>query len=188
MEATNFFRQISQMEMNSKLMLTITKATESTIIVSILVENDSCGDKAKNLIPPFNLKGTPEELDEGFFAHIKQPVRTATGLLSNLENFMKQVELAQANSAMEKEKSTKEQKDKDSKNRKYSEAMLKADALVKEGKYKEAWTALPKVGDYPEHSEEIKKKQEICERQFAPSLFSDDAQETAEITEITQDE
>lgn len=52
MEATNFFRQISQMEMNSKLMLTITKATESTIIVSILVENDSCGDKAKNLIPP----------------------------------------------------------------------------------------------------------------------------------------
>ncbi|WP_428071693.1 PRTRC system protein E [Chryseobacterium gambrini] len=93
-------------------------------MVSILVENDSCGDKAKNLIPPFNLKGTPEELDEGFFAHIKQPVRTATGLLSNLENFMKQVELAQANSAMEKEKSTKEQKDKESKNRKYSEAML----------------------------------------------------------------
>ena len=97
MEATNFFRQIAKMEMNSKLMLTITKATENIIIVSILIENDSCEDKAKNLIPPFNLKGTPEELDEGFFTHIKKPVQTASGLLSNMEHFMKQVELAQAN-------------------------------------------------------------------------------------------
>jgi len=182
MEATNFFRQIAQMEMNSKLMLTITKATEHKIIVSILIENDSCGDKAKNIIPPLNLKGTPEELDEGFFSHIKKPVQTASGLLSNMENFMKQVELAQTHSAMEKEKSAKEHKDKESKNRKYNEAMVKADALEREGKYKEAWSALPKIGDYPEHSEAIKKKQEIYERQFAPSLFLDAGLETAKIT------
>ncbi len=182
MEATNFFRQIAKMEMNSKLMLTITKATENIIIVSILIENDSCEDKAKNLIPPFNLKGTPEELDEGFFTHIKKPVQTASGLLSNMEHFMKQVELAQANSAMEKQNSTKEQKEKDNRNKKYNEAMLKADAFEKEGKYKDAWTALPKVGDYPEHSEDIKNKQEIYERQFAPSLFSDTGKETVEIT------
>ena len=60
--------------------------------------------------------------------------------------------------------------------------MLKADAFEKEGKYQDAWTALPKVGDYPEHSEDIKNKQEIYERQFAPSLFSDTGKETVEIT------
>ncbi|MGE6397359.1 PRTRC system protein E [Chryseobacterium scophthalmum] len=168
METANFFRQIAQMDINSKLTLSITKATENKILVSILIENDRCGDKAKNIIPPFNLKGSPEELDNGFFEHIKKPVQTADGLISNMQNFLKGLETAQANSAMEKQKSDKEK----AKDKKYCEAMLKADTLAKEGKYKEAWTALPKVGDYPLHSEDIRKKQDIYEKQFAPDLWS----------------
>jgi hypothetical protein len=50
--------------------------------------------------------------------------------------------------------------------------MLKADALAKAGKYKDAWTALPKVGDYPEHKEDIRKKQDEYEKQFVPDLWS----------------
>lgn len=168
METANFFRQIAQMDINSKLTLSITKATENKILVSILIENDRCGDKAKNIIPPFNLKGSPEELDNGFFEHIKKPVQTADGLISNMQNFLNGLETAQSNSAMEKQKSDKDK----AKGKKYSEAMLKADALAKEGKYKEAWTALPKVGDYPLHSEDIRKKQDIYEKQFAPDLWS----------------
>ena len=49
---TNFFNQIAKMDINSKLILTIAKANESQIVASILVQNDGCGDKAKNIIPP----------------------------------------------------------------------------------------------------------------------------------------
>lgn len=181
METANFFRQIAQMDINSKITLSITKATESRILVSILIENDSCGDKAKNIIPPFNLKGSPEELDNGFFDHIKKPVQTADGLISNMENFLKDLETAQAHSAMEKQKSDKEKKHSDAKSRKYSEAMQKADALATEGKYKEAWTVLPKVGDYPEHTENIRKKQDIYEKQFAPDLWSTSEQQSEQV-------
>ncbi|PZQ93346.1 MAG: prtrc system protein e, partial [Flavobacterium psychrophilum] len=142
------------------------------LIVSILIENDGCGDKAMNIIPPFNVTGTPDELDNGFFEHIKKPLQKADGLISNMTNFLKQLEIAEANSAMEKQKSDRERKDKEAKNKKYSEAMHKADTLIKENKYKEAWTALPKAKDYPQYAEEIRKKQELCERQFAPSFFS----------------
>lgn len=168
METANFFRQIAKMDINSKLTLSIAKATETTIVVSILVENDNCGDKAKNIIPPFNLTGSPEELDSGFFEHIKKLVQMADGLISNMQNFLQGLGKAQANSAMEKQKSDKDK----AKGRKYSEAILKAEALATAGKYKEAWTALPKVGDYPEHAEDIRKKQDSYEKQFAPDLWS----------------
>lgn len=179
METANFFRQIAQMDINSKLMLTIAKATESTIIVSILIENENCSDKAKNIIPPFNLTGTPEELDNEFIQRIKKPMQTADSLISNMESFMLQLEHAKASSAMEKGKNDKHKKEGDSKIRKYSEAMLKADAFEAEGKFKEAWSALPKVNDFPEHAEAIRNKKEIYEREFAPSLFNN-TQETEE--------
>ncbi|MFS4474587.1 PRTRC system protein E [Chryseobacterium sp. T20] len=179
METANFFRQIAQMDINSKLTLSITKATENRILVSILIENDGCADKAKNVIPPFNLKGSPEELDFGFFEHIKKPVQMADGLISNMQNFLKGLETAQANSAMEKQKSDKEK----AKGRKYSEALLKADALSKVGKYKDAWTALPKVGDYPEHKEDIRKKQDEYEKQFVPDLWSASEQKAEQVNE-----
>ncbi|UMQ43064.1 PRTRC system protein E [Chryseobacterium sp. Y16C] len=179
METANFFRQIAQMDINSKLTLSITKATENRILVSILIENDGCADKAKNVIPPFNLKGSPEELDIGFFEHIKKPVQMADALISNMQNFLKGLETAQANSAMEKQKSDKEK----AKGRKYSEALLKADALAKVGKYKDAWTALPKVGDYPEHKEDIRKKQDEYEKQFVPDLWSASEQKAEQVNE-----
>lgn len=185
---TNFFSKIAQMDINSKLMLTIAKATPTTLVVSIFIENDSCGDKAKNLIVPFNLTATAEKLDEQFFQHIKKPLQKADGLLSNMENFLKQLEIAEANSAMEKQKTDKEKKENDAKKRKYEEGWLKAETLEKEGKYREAWTALPKVSDYPQHEKAIRAKQEIYERQFAPSLFTDDYEEHIESeTEIDEE-
>ncbi|AKK71298.1 prtrc system protein e [Chryseobacterium gallinarum] len=174
---TNFFKQIRQMDMNSKLTLSITKATETHLIVSILIENDGCGDKAMNIIPPFNVTGTPDELDDGFFEHIKKPLQKADGLISNMGNFLKQLEIAEANSEMNKKKAEQEKKEKDAKNRKYNEAMLKAEIFEKEGKYKEAWSALPKGSDYPEHAQTIREKQQVYERFFAPSLFNATAEQ-----------
>ncbi len=171
MEA-NFFKQIAKMDIDSKLTLTIAKATEDTIVVSILVQNDGCGDKAKNIIPPLNLKGTAQELDEEFFAHIRKPIQSASGLMSNMEAFMKQMEEAKKQSAMEKEKAEKAKKEKEAKSKKYNDAMAKAEELEKDGKFKEAWTALPKPSEYPEHAETIGQKQNLYQSHFVGDLFA----------------
>ncbi|AZA84583.1 prtrc system protein e [Chryseobacterium lactis] len=171
MEA-NFFKQIAKMDLQSKVTLTIAKATEDKIVVSILVQNDGCGDKAKYIIPPLNLKGTAEELDAEFFSHIKKPIESASGLMSNMEAFMKQMEEAKKQSAMEKEKADKAKKEKDVKIKKYNDAMAKAEALEKEGKFKEAWTALPKASEYPDHAETIGQKQNLYQSHFAGDLFA----------------
>ena len=91
----------------------------------------------------------------------------------DMENFMKHLEEAKKKSAMEKEKQDKEKKDKEAKEKKYNDALQKAEELEKEGKYKEAWTALPKVSEYPDFADTILKKQDEYERHFAPSLFTE---------------
>ncbi len=54
---------------------------------------------------------------------------------------------------MEKGKSDREKKEKEAKEKKYNEALQKAEDLEKEGKYKEAWPALPKVSEYPDFAD-----------------------------------
>ncbi|MCY1662569.1 PRTRC system protein E [Chryseobacterium sp. SL1] len=169
----NFFKQIAKMDVNSRLMLTIAKKDHTNLIVSVLVQNEACGDKAKNIIPPLNICGTAEELDEGFFETIRTPVQTATGLMTNMQEFMKQLEVAKQHSAMVKDKAEKETKEKEAKAKKYTDAIQKAETLEKEGKFKEAWTALPKISDFPEQSEDIRRRMSEIEKFLAPSLFGE---------------
>ena len=91
---------------------------------------------------------------------------------------MKQLEEAKKKSAMEKEKQDKEKKEKEAKDKKYREAFEKAEALEKEEKFKEAWSVLPKVSDFPDFAEAIRKRQDEYERHFAPSLFTETPNET----------
>jgi PRTRC genetic system protein E len=170
---TNFFNQLEQLNLSGNLFLTISKGAENTLIVSVRLHNEGCGDDAKNIIPPFNLRGTAEELDSEFFERITTPLQTASGLMDNMETFMKQLEEAKKKSAMEKEKADREKKEREEKEKKYKDAMSKADGLEKEGKFREAWTALPKTSDYPEHADTIRKRQDDFSKQFAPSLFSE---------------
>lgn len=168
---TNFFRQLAKLNLAGDLQIILRPTGESNFVLSVLINNEQCGDKAKNLIIPFNLNGTAEELDNGFFEKISEPLQTASGLMVNMEVFMKSLEEAEKKSAMEKEKNDKEKKEKEAKGKKYNDCMAKAEELGKDGKYKEAWSALPKASEYPEFAENIRKKQEEYEQHFAPSLF-----------------
>lgn len=170
---TNFFRHIAKMNLTGDLQIIVRPTSENTYVVSVLLANEQCGDEARKTIPPLNLKGTAEELDNGFFENISTPLQTASGLMVDMESFMKQLEEAKKKSAMEKEKSDKEKKEKDAKDKKYNEAIQKAEELEKEGKYKDAWSALPKGSGFPEYAEIIRKKQDEYERHFAPSLFTE---------------
>lgn len=177
---TNFFRQLTKLNLVGDLQLILRQTDENSFVLSVLLNNEQCGDKAKNLILPLNLSGTAEELDNGFFENVSVPLQSASGLMVNMEIFMKQLEEAQKQSAMEKEKSDKEKKEKEAKEKKYKDAFQKAEELEKEGNYKGAWSALPKASEYPDYADIIRKKQDEYERHFAPSLFNTESVENIE--------
>ena len=170
---TNFFNQIAQMDIQGDLHLTIAKGAENNLIVSVILQNEHCGDNAKQLIPPLNLRGTADELDEGFFQQIATPLQTASGLMVNMEAFMKQLEEAKKQSAMEKEKNEKEKKEQEAKDKKFIDGMAKADELEKEGKFREAWMKVPEITDFPEKADEIRKrKSELSDKFSSTGLFA----------------
>lgn len=171
METTNFFSSVAALNITGDLQITIRKGAENNWIVSVMLNNEQCGDEARKLIPPLNLRGSAEELDSGFFERIATPMQTASGLMVDMEGFMKQLEEAKKRSAMEKEKTDKEKKEKEIREKKYKEAMQKVDELEKEGKYRDAWIKVPEPSEYPEQAEVIRKRKVSLSAKFAPDLF-----------------
>lgn len=168
---TNFFNQIAELDITGDLHLTISKGADNSLVVSVLLSNEACGDKAKNLIPSLNLRGTADELDNGFFDNIATPVQAASGLMVNMDAYLKQVDEAKAQSAMEKEKADREKRVKEERDKKYKDALTKADELEKEGKYKEAWMKVPSPNEFPEYAEALRKRKSELSAKFSPDLF-----------------
>ncbi len=187
----NFFNQIVQLQITGDLQLTIAKGAENNLIVSVMLQNDGCGDNAKNIIPPLNLRGTAEELDHGFFEKITTPIQTASGLMVDMESFMKQLEETKKQSAMEKDKADRQKKEQEAKDKKFKDAMAKADELEKEGKFREAWVKVPEITEFPEKTDEIRRrKRELSDKFSAPSLFGaieEEKPEPAKAEEVSVD-
>jgi len=178
---TNFFNQIQQLDFTGVLQLNISKGIESNLIVTVLLNNEACGDSAKNLIPPLTFNATPQEFDEGFFEQITTPIQKVSGLMVDMEKFQKQLDEAKAQSAIEKEKAEKEKKEKEAKDKKFKDALAKADELEKEGKFREAWMKVPDITEFPEKADEIRKRKTSLSDKFAtPSLFGATEEATPE--------
>jgi PRTRC genetic system protein E len=187
MAITNFFSQVAALNFTGCLNLTMRRDGES-LTVSVLLQNDACGDTAKNHIPPLLLKGTAQELGEGFFPAIAEPVQQTSQLLTNMEQFLKGQEEAKKNSAMEKKKTEKADKpatEVSPKEKKFIEAMKVVDDLEAEGKFKEAWCKVPLAAEYPDKAEQLRKRKESLKNQFAPDLFG--ASQSAE-TQVAKEE
>ena len=188
---TNFFNQIQALDFTGVLQLNISKGAENNLIVSVLLNNEQCGDSAKNLIPPLTFNATPQEFDEGFFEQIKAPVKTVSGVMVDMEKFLKQMEEVKKQSAMEKEKTEKAKKEKEAKDKKFKDGMAKADELEKEGKFREAWMKVPDITEFPEKADEIRKRKKELSNKFAtPSLFGAMEEATPELQkaeEVTAD-
>ena len=63
---TNFFRQLANMNLTGDLQITFKTNTENSFVLSVLFNNEQCGDEKKTHYSHFNLRGTAEELDNGF--------------------------------------------------------------------------------------------------------------------------
>lgn len=169
---TNFFTSIQELNVDGDWKITITKDKENNWIVSVLFFNEKVDDDSRKLVPPMILKGTPQELDEGFFDSIIVPVEKAARLFANMEHYMKQVEEARLQSKMEKEKEDKEKKEKEERKKKYEAGIKKVNELEAEKKFGEAIGAMPEAEDFPEQAEEIKKKMsELREKHGQLSLL-----------------
>jgi len=175
MTTTNFFSSVAALNITGDLQLTMRKGAENNWVVSVMLHNEQCGDEARKLIPSLNLKGTAEDLDSGFFEQITTPMQVASGLMVDMEAFMKQLEAAKKQSEMEKEKADKERREKEAKEKKYKEAMQKVDELEKEGKYRDAWMKVPDPAEYPEQAEGLRKRKSALSAKFAPDLFGSTA-------------
>lgn len=170
--STNFFNQVAQLDFTGVLQLNISKGAENNLIVSVILNNEQCGDNAKNLIPPLTFNATPQEFDEGFFEQITAPIQTVSGVMVDMEKFLKQMEEVKKQSAMEKEKTEKEKKAQEAKDKKFKDGMAKADELEKEGKFRDAWMKVPDLTEFPEKADEIRKRKTTLSAKFeAPSLF-----------------
>lgn len=169
MKTIQFFETLATLNVEGKWQLTI-KAAGNRMLVSVLYTNDNVGDKAKNLIPPLILKGTAEELDNGFMDAIETPVKKTASLLVNMEEYLKAQETARLQSKMEQDKKQQAGKAVD---KKYEAQMKKVEELEQAGKYREAYAQLPKASDFPDREEDIQeRKEELAEKFDQTGLFA----------------
>lgn len=182
MPVTNFFAHAAAIPFEGCLNITIKKDAEQ-LTVSVLLQNDGCGDAAKNHIPPLILKGSAKELCEGFFDTVTTPLAETSQLLVNMEQYLKGQETARQHAAIEKKKTEKVDKaattDKTAtfatpeqvQEMKYNGIMAKVDALEKEGKYRDAWLKVPQLTEFPDKAEEFRKRRASLSAKFSPDLF-----------------
>jgi PRTRC genetic system protein E len=155
---TNFFKSIADMALPAAWKLSIAQGSNGDIIVSVLLTNDKAGDDARKTIPPMILKGSPEEIDDNFFKTVTEPAQKTAALFTNMEQYLKQLDEAKAQSKMEQDKESKAKKEKDERKKKFDEAVKKVDELEEKKQYQLAIAALPKAEQFPEQSEQINKR------------------------------
>ncbi|MFC5683657.1 prtrc system protein e [Flavobacterium sp. MAHUQ-51] len=170
---TNFFQTIISLQLTGNWSINIARESAEILIVSVLFFNDAIGDDARKKVPPILLKGTAQELDNGFFEAIENPLKETAELFSNMEQFLKAKEQAKINSQVEKDKALQQDRAKSEKQKKYEESMKKVEALEAEGKFREAWMKVPQPDSYPEYAEAIHKRRMELSQQFEPDLFNE---------------
>lgn len=182
---TNFFENIAAMQVPGKWNMSIHTDEQGNFTLSALFTALHNADNATKAIPPMLLKGNAEEMDNGFFEAIAQPVQETAGLYNNLNAYGKELEKARLASKMEQDKKAKTAKpkadpkagdddndievgepkpDKEELKKAYEEAMKKVAEMDGMCQYEEALAMLPSVAEYPDKGAELVKKKADLER------------------------
>ena len=183
---TNFFENIAGLNIPGNWKITIQTEDNIEFTVSALFTALQCGDNAAKAIPPMLLKGTPTELNDGFFETITIPAQQTAGLYSNMESYLKGLEAAKVASKQEQDNRDKAKKqaaaankdngdiivpdakiNKEEKKKAYEDAMQEVAELIKKLKFSDALNMLPSIADYPHKEGELKKKTDYLKTQIA---------------------
>ena len=166
-----FFQKVHQLGLQGDLKI-VCQTVGEKLIVSVLLANEQCGDRAQQQIKPLLFNGLPEAIDDAFFGKITEPFQQTSQLLVSMEDHLKSVALATEQSALTKAAETKQKKEADDQKKAFDTAMAKVLELEEAGKYREACTKLPDPTLFPNQQEAIAKKREELVQQFStPTLF-----------------
>lgn len=166
-----FFQKIHQLNLQGDLKIVVQTVGEK-LLVSVLLTNEQCGDKAQQQIKPLLFNGLPTAIDEAFFKKITEPFQHTSQLLVSMEDHLKSVALAAEQSALTKAAETKQKKDVEDQKKAYDAVMVKVGELEEAGKYREACAKLPDPAQFPNQADAITQKRDELVRQFStPTLF-----------------
>ena len=161
------------LNVGASMTLVLNKRPDGKLIVSVLTQDSSVNDPAVKSIQPFNVAGTPEELDLEFCKAVTEPLSKASGLQTSLKEYEKSLKEAAAKS----KKASDEKKAAEDAEKKRKEAQKrlldKANEAKAAHKWKDAIAALKTAltGASGEDAEKIKADIAWCEDQNAPDLF-----------------
>ncbi|MGB3585502.1 MAG: PRTRC system protein E, partial [Tunicatimonas sp.] len=123
--ATNFFTGISRYTEHSDITLTLRKLPDGRLAVSLLPK-PTMDDRVKDQIAPFTLKALPSALDEGFFAHIHQPLTQVSAFSVDLSAW----EASQKKAEAESQKAKKAKEEEEKKRKKSDTHLARASELL----------------------------------------------------------
>ncbi|WP_316835048.1 prtrc system protein e [Pedobacter nutrimenti] len=169
---TRFFQHLFDLQPTGEWIIAIKPSSNGRIVVSALYKDAACTDPASHRIPPLHFNEVPAKIDAAFFSDLKSAVTDTVQLFNNMEHYRKQLEAANKNSQMQKEKTVKADKEKTESEKKYDAGLKKAKELEAEGKYRDAWMKVPEPGDYPDQADFLRKRREELSAHFAPDLFN----------------
>ena len=137
-----FFTQLSQMMTSGTIVNLNVHCKDGNLTVSIFPKVKGLKDEAQKHLQPIILKGTAEDLDEGFFDTVCQPLKKASGLLSGMKSFETSLALVEAERKEVKEQKRATDKKADERKAKYDKLIARADSLEQEGKNDDALQTL----------------------------------------------
>jgi PRTRC genetic system protein E len=169
-----FFNKLSQLMTDGTVINLAVHCQNGKFTVSLFPKLNGLKDEAQNHLHPVILTGTPEELDEGFFDAVRQPVQKTTGLLTGMKAFEESIARMEA-----EKKETHEQKrnvDRHAKARKekYENLIVRADTQEKEGNNDNALFLLReahKIADGEEIAKTDAKIEQLKTKTSQNSLF-----------------
>jgi PRTRC genetic system protein E len=174
---TNFFQNIADLQITGNLNITIKPGEDGKLTVLVLVSNPKASENSAKAIPPLLLRGNSQELDEGFFDAISQPLQQTAGLLQNMAEYQKGQEKVRTslkgNEKKPKDESPKDdievtpRTSKEDKRKEYAEVIRKIVELTGQCKFEDALALLPSVTDFPDKAPEILKRKADLERMNA---------------------
>jgi PRTRC genetic system protein E len=187
---TDFFSYIDAMGCPGKWQIVIQNDDKGQFTVSTHFTVGTSGDNAGKHIIPFVSTGTAADFDEGYFTEIEKPVRETSGLLSNMEDYLKALSKTKEQSRMAQDAKSKNKAKPDGtkdgielptpaaaeeKRKAYTEALRRVIELDSVCRYDEALAILPTADEYPDKEAEINKRKAELERkqlQKANLLFT----------------
>jgi len=166
---TNFFQAIQRLNGTGAWIFNITFSAENQIVVSVVLKDKETKD-SKFPLPPMVYRGTPQELDEGIFDALIQPIEETNSLFANISAYNKgladvKAKITAKPKSESKGNSTETEKGNGGVNveeqkierPKFEDILSEINKLNAACKYSEALALLPVVEVYPEKKTEIEK-------------------------------